>query len=139
MPEKSEFALSVMRYELTPVFIEGLKLKLGEPWVTETLVAASVGKFKPKPAAPPEAKTLKPDGIKTICWPLVTLTSRAPTVAPAVIAIGTDKEVTLVAETAPVVMPTVPLVPCGMVNSTILEAEKLVLVPVIVRVVVALP
>ena len=40
--------------------VEGLKLKLGEPWVTETLVAASVGKFNPKPAAPPEAKTLKP-------------------------------------------------------------------------------
>ena len=104
--------------------------------MTETPVAASAGKFKPKPAAPPEAKTLKPDGI-TLCEPAVTLTSRAPTVAPAAIVIGTDKEVALLAVIAPVVMPLVPLTPGGMVNSTRLEAEKLVLLPVMVRVVVA--
>lgn len=57
--------------------------------------------------------------------------------APAAIVIGTDKEVALLAVIAPVVMPLVPLTPGGMVNSTMLEAEKLVLLPVMVRVVVA--
>ena len=100
-------------------------------------MAASAGEFKPKPAAP-AAKTLKPDGVKTICEPVVTLTSRAPTVAPTAIVIGRDKEVALLAVTAPGVMPTVPLTPCGMVNSTILEAEKLVLLPVMIKVVAVL-
>ena len=102
--------------------------------MTETLVAASAGKFNPKLPAPP-AKTLKPDGINTICEPVVTFTFLAPTVAPAAMVIGTDKEVALEADTAPLlVMPTVPLTPCGMVNSTMLAEEKLVLLPVMVKV-----
>ena len=58
--------------------------------------------------------------------------------APAAIVMGTDKEAALPAVTALGVMPTVPLVPCGIVNSTRLEAEKLVLLPVMVKVEVAL-
>ena len=65
---------------------------------------------------------------------MVTLTSRAPTVAPAAMVKGTDKEVALLAVTALGVIPTAPLVPCGIKNSTILEAEKLVLEPVMVKV-----
>ena len=59
MPEKSEFGLTVMRYELTPAVAEGLKLKLGGG-DRETAVLPSVGKFKAKPlpaAAPKIVKT----------------------------------------------------------------------------------
>src|SRR3989338_382142 len=110
------------------VFVEGLKLNCGcGIW---TPVAASVGKTRFNPAATVPV-TLNPRCIVTTSLPVVTVTSRAPSVASDAMVIGTESDVALAAVTAPIVMPFVPDSPGGNANATVDDAlVKCVFAPV---------